>query len=57
MIRGLLQRQTERVGLVQPEEKKALGRPFCLSIYKKGLINVEKEFLLESVETGQEGTI
>lgn len=57
MIRGLLQRQTERVGLVQPEEKKALGRLFCLSIYKKGLINVEKEFLLESVETGQEGTI
>lgn len=49
--------QTERAGVVQPEEKAALERPFCLSIYKRGLINVERNFLLEPVVTGQGATI
>jgi len=36
--RPLLQRKAERVGVVQPGEEKALGRPCCgLSVYKRSL--------------------
>jgi len=54
----ILWRKAERVGVVQPGEEEAPGRPYCsLSICKRGLIRkMERDFLPRPVVTGQRAT-
>ena len=62
MVRGLEdlshERQAERVGVVQPGEEKALGRPYSsLPVPKQGAYKKDKErdFLAGPVVIGQGG--